>query len=201
MGSLGNFQWVFRVLFYFLWLNDLSSQINVTWGGFHNKLKIHATHCVEIADSPACIVWNITIGDLHLMSFWSWKSFLSFFCLLIVIGQLVDRKRSGKERGGHGIRKGLRAKIPTRDAQRAIARYFCVLPTRLLAPNQNSVFMKHKQSSFYSMISNAKNCTKIIYFSSERARLNRHVMNYGFCKIIRCSRAYLHCIFLLPASY
>ncbi len=148
--------------FFFEWLNDLSSQINVTWGGFHNKLNIHATHCVEIADSPACIVWNITIGDLHLMSFWSRKSF--FFCLLIVIGQLVDRKWSGKERGGHGIRKSLRAKVRTRDAQRAIALYFCVLPTRLLAPNQNSVFMKHKQSSFYSMISNAKNCTIINLF-------------------------------------
>lgn len=154
----------FQSFFFFLWLNDLSSQINVTWGGFHNKLNIHATHCVEIADSPACIVWNITIGDLHLMSFWSWKSFLSFSCLLIVIWQLVDRKRSGKERGGHGIRKGLRAKIRTRDAQRAIALYFCVLPTRLLAPNQNSVFMKHKQSSFYSMILNAKNFTKNYLF-------------------------------------
>ncbi len=112
--------------FFFLWLNDLSSQINVTWGGFHNKLNIHATHCVEIADSSACIVWNITIGDLQLMSFWSWKSF--FFCLLIVIGQLVDRKWRGKERGGYGIRKGLRAKVQTRDAQRAIALYlYCTI--------------------------------------------------------------------------
>ncbi len=49
---------------------------------------------------------------------------------------------------------------------------------------------------------------KLICFSSELARLNRHVMNYGFCKIIRCSRPYnfpdcqnLRCILLLPASY
>lgn len=54
------------------------------------------------------------------------------FCF-IMVGQLLDRKHCGRERGDR-IGKGPWARTRTRDACRAMALSVSVLPTRLLAP-------------------------------------------------------------------